>query len=233
MAIKTQSIEIQTPGGRMPAHLAEPEGAGPFPAVVVIMEAFGLLPNIERIAERIAAEGYVAVAPDFYFRVLPDKNKFGYDDLPGAIAVMSALDDADFVGDMRATVAMLKGRANASGKVGVTGFCMGGRLSFLSACEGLVDCAAPFYGGGITGHLPQAANIAAPLHLFFGEKDGFIPVEQVHEIEAKLSELGKTFELDLYAGADHGFFCDERESYNEAAASDSWEKLKKFLSASL
>ncbi|MCH2170593.1 dienelactone hydrolase family protein [Myxococcota bacterium] len=234
MAVESERIQVATPGGSMPTFLARPAGAGPHPSVVVIMEAFGLLPNIERISERIAAEGYVVAAPDFYFREGPD-NQFGYDSLDGAIACMQKLDDADFLADMGAVMDTLEARPDTTGKLGVTGFCMGGRLSFLSACElaGRVACAAPFYGGGITGHLPQAGNIRCPVHLFFGEKDAFIPMEQVEEVGAKLRELGTDFELDCYTDADHGFFCDERESYQEAAAVDSWNKLMALFTRAL
>ncbi|NQZ98732.1 MAG: dienelactone hydrolase family protein [Myxococcales bacterium] len=230
----TERVEIETPGGRMPTFIARPDGGGPFPSVVVIMEAFGLVPHLEGVAERIAGEGYVVAAPDFYFRSLPD-NKFGYDNLDGAIACMSKLDDGEFTGDMKAMIDYLNGRSETTGKVGVTGFCMGGRLSFLTACvlPDAVACAAPFYGGGITGHLAQADAIQCPVHLFFGEKDPYIPLDQVDEVRAKLGELGKSFELDCYPGADHGFFCDDRESYDEAAATDSWEKMKALFAAHL
>lgn len=226
MAVESETIQVATPGGSMPTFLARPAEAGPHPCVVVIMEAFGLVPNIERTSERIAAEGYVVAAPDLYFRQAPD-NKFDYDSLEGAVACMQKLDDSEFLGDMGALIDTLEARSDTTGKLGVTGFCMGGRLSFLSACElaERVACAAPFYGGGITAHLPLADRIRCPVHLFFGERDAFIPIEQVEQVEAKLRELGTDFELDCYAGADHGFFCNERESYQEAAATDSWNKL--------
>lgn len=233
--MRTSWIEIRAQGGAMPAHLAEPAGAGPFPAVVVIMEAFGLLPHIERVADRLAGEGYVALAPDFYYRELPD-NKVGYDRLADAIALMQKVDDGRFTRDMSSALDFLAARSNVDGsKIAVTGFCMGGRLSFLTACAlpDRVAAAAPFYGGGIVNHLKQADAIACPLLLLFGEKDPFIPLEQVAQIETRLGELGKRFELKVYPGADHGFFCEERSSYHEEAASDAWERLRSFLAQQL
>lgn len=226
MTTRAETLEIAAPGGAMPAYLAEPDGAGPCPAVVVIMEAFGLLPHIEAVARRIADEGYVAVAPDFYYRQLPD-NKFGYDQLDGAIGAMQRLDDAEFLSDMVATLDFLAERPSAGDGVGVTGFCMGGRLTFLTACAlpERIACAAPFYGGGIVGHLDRADAIRCPLQLFFGEKDAFIPLDQVREIDAKLAELGLDYALETYAGAHHGFFCDERVSHHPDAAADAWSKL--------
>jgi carboxymethylenebutenolidase len=219
----------------MPCYLAEPEGPGPFPAVVVIMEAFGLLPHIEQVADRLAAEGYVALAPDFYYRELPD-NKVGYDRLPEAIALMQKVDDVKFTRDMSAVLDFLAAREKVDGsRVGVMGFCMGGRLSFLTACAlpDRVAAAAPFYGGGIVGHLGQADAITCPLLLFFGEKDAFIPLGQVEQIEARLGELGKRFDAKVYSGAEHGFFCDERASHHPEAAADAWLRLRAFFAAHL
>ena len=174
----------------MPVYIAEPTAAGRHPAVIVVMEAFGLNHNIEEIARRIAGEGYVAVAPDVYYR-WPD-NKAGYDELPKAIGLMQKLDDAKIVADIRAALDFLGKKPNVNAaKIGITGFCMGGRISFLVAAElpDRIAASAPFYGGGIAGLLPKADKIKAPLHLFFGEKDAFIPQDQVKAIDAKLREL--------------------------------------------
>jgi carboxymethylenebutenolidase len=215
----------------MPAFLAAPTNTGRHPAVIVVMEAFGLNGHIEDVTRRIAAEGYVALAPDVYYRSLPD-NKVGYNELPKAIGLMQKLEDGKIVSDIRAALDYLATRPDVSAdKIGITGFCMGGRISFLVACElsDRIQAAAPFYGGGIAGLLGKADKIKAPLHLFFGERDAFIPQDQVKAIDAKLRELKKSYKLDNYAGADHGFFCNDRPSYNEKAASDAWTKLKAFF----
>ena len=234
MEIRTSQVQVKTPDGAMPAYLAEPSAPGRHPAVIVVMEAFGLNHNIEEISRRIAAEGYVALAPDVYYR-WPD-NKARYDELPKAIGLMQKLDDQKIVSDLRATLDFLAAKPNVTAaKIGITGFCMGGRISFLAACE-LADriaASAPFYGGGIAGLLGKADKIKAPLQLFFGDRDAFIPQDQVKAIDAKLRELKKSYKLENYAGADHGFFCNERASYNEKAASDAWTKLKAFFKQSL
>ncbi len=233
--MRISTVEIKTAEAAMPAHLAEPEGKGPFPGVVVIMEAFGLSPHICDIANRLAGEGYVALAPDFYYRDLPD-NKADYDQLERAIGLMQKVDDEKFVDDMRATLSFLRSRENVGEqKLGVTGFCMGGRLSFLTACAlpDEIAASAPFYGGGIVNHLPQADRVRCPLTLFFGEKDAYIPLEQVTQIDTKLKELGKDYRLKTYPGAEHGFFCSERESYQEVAARDAWKTLLSFFSTNL
>lgn len=233
MSIET--VEIAATDGAMPAVLATPADGGPHPAIVIVMEAFGLVPHMHDVAERLASEGYVAIAPDFYYRELPD-NKVGYDELPKAIGLMQKVVDEKFLDDMRATLAYLRNRSEvADSKIGVTGFCMGGRLTFLSACAlpNDVAAAAAFYGGGIVGHLGQANAIQCPLQLFFGERDAFIPADQVKQIDAKLGELGKTYALEVYDGAEHGFFCNERESYHADAAADAWSKLKGFFAKNL
>ncbi|NRA01747.1 MAG: dienelactone hydrolase family protein [Myxococcales bacterium] len=235
MGVRKRAVEIGAGDGPMPAVLIEPEGDGPFPAVVVIMEAFGLLPHIEQVAARLAGVGYVALAPDFYYRELPD-NRVSYDQIDRAIALMQKLDDGKFTEDMRAALAFLRSRPNVNGeKLGVTGFCMGGRLAFLTACAlpNEIAAAAPFYGGGIAGHLELADRIQVPLLLFFGEQDPFIPMVEVREIDERLRVLGVDYRLRAYPGADHGFFCDERASYHAEAAVDAWNQLERFFSEKL
>lgn len=224
MNIKTEDIQIATKDGSMAAHVAAPEGAGPFPGVLVAMEAFGLNDHIRGLADRFAKEGYVAIAPDFYYRA--DDRVAEYSDLPKAIGLMSALTDEGILADVTAAIDELKGRsAVRSDRIGMTGFCMGGRMTFLAACNLSIQAAAPFYGGGIGGLLDQAGGISCPMVAFFGEKDGFIPLEEVDQVKAKLAELGKPAEVVVYDGADHGFFCDERPSYDEAAAGDAWTRV--------
>jgi len=217
--------------GAMPVYLAEPTAPGRHPAVIVIMEAFGLNGHIEDVARRIAAEGYVALAPDIYWRQLPD-NKVGYDELPKAIGLMQKVKDDKVVQDLSAALDFLAARPNVNGaKLGCTGFCMGGRLTFLLAAErpDRLAAAAPFYGGGIAGLLDKASKIKAPLYLFFGERDAFIPLDQVKQIDAKLTELGKAHTTKVYAGSDHGFFCNDRGSYDAKSAADAWSELKAFF----
>jgi carboxymethylenebutenolidase len=232
---RTERIEIRTRDGAMPALLALPERAGPRPAVIVLMEAFGLVPHIEHVTERIAGEGYVALAPDLYYRQLPD-NKVGYDELPKAIGLMQKIDDAKFVADLGAVIDTLTARKDVdAARIGVTGFCMGGRLAFLSARElpGSIRAAAPFYGGGIAGLLDRADRIQAPLYLFFGERDAFIPIDQVRQIERTLAGLEKDFKIKVYPNADHGFFCDQRASYDRKSAEDAWSELTAFFAKHL
>jgi carboxymethylenebutenolidase len=120
-------------------------------------------------------------------------------------------------------------------RIGVTGFCMGGRISFLTAClSPAVKAAAPFYGGGIgAAALDNTDKLQAPMLLFFGEVDPFIPIDEVERTKARLAQLKKTAETVLYPGAPHGFFCNDRDSYRPDAAKDAWRRPLAFFAQHL
>ncbi len=244
MDISSETVAVRTPDGEMGALLARPAGPGPFPAVVVVMEAFGLTTHIKRVAERLAREGYVALAPDLYYRdggpIVP------YQDVPEAIRLMSALWDEKVLEDIAAAIEFVKQQPGVRpGGVGMTGFCMGGRITFLTACRNAsVTAAAPFYGGGIgsvmapgertpRAPLEYADGLRAPLLLFFGGDDPFIPLEEVERIKGRLAALDKRAETIVYPGAPHGFFCEDRESYRAEAALDAWQRLLTFFDGHL
>jgi carboxymethylenebutenolidase len=197
------------------------------------MEAFGLNSHIKDVANRIAAEGYVVLAPDMYYR--EGSPVASYENLPEAIRLMSGLTDDGIVRDIAAAVSYLQShQAVHADRIGITGFCMGGRISFLAACKNSgIKASAPFYGGGIGGLLGEADNLSCPILLFFGDKDAFIPNEEVDRIKSTLTKLGKDAEVKVYAGAEHGFFCDERSSHHPEAAGDAWKRLLTFLAQHL
>jgi carboxymethylenebutenolidase len=231
--------QVKGEAGAMSAHLARPQGDGKYPAVVVVQEAFGLNKHIKEVADRLAREGYVALAPDLYYR---EKDAVvGYDNLPDAIRLMMGLWDEKIVADMKSAIDHLKAQSFVrADRIGVTGFCMGGRVTFLTACRNPdVKAAIPFYGGGIgsaapSEHTPKAPldyadQLRCPVLLFFGENDAFIPLAEVEKIKGRLAALKKTAETVVYPGAPHGFFCDERDSYRADAAADAWQRLTKFF----
>ncbi|NJM69514.1 MAG: dienelactone hydrolase family protein [Scytonema sp. RU_4_4] len=232
MQIEKTEVMIPTPSGQMPAFLCTPALTERKSAVLLLMEAFGLTSHIRDVAARIANEGYVVLAPDLYYRELPN-NKFGYDEVEQARAMMFRLDFGKPVEeDIRAALAYVKSRSDVyPDKVGVTGFCLGGGLSFLTACKlsSEIAAAAPFYGVVLDEWLDAVDNITVPVYLFFGGVDPFIPNERVRQIESRLKEQGIEYTLKVYSDADHGFFCHERSSYNRLAAEDSWRELTQFL----
>jgi carboxymethylenebutenolidase len=235
-----QEVTVSTAGGKMPCYVARPAGGGPYPSLVVVMEAFGLNQNIRNITDRFAAEGFVAISPNLYFRS-PD-NVVGYDNLPGAIKLMQSLTDDQIVADMTAAIDYVKTLKEAKPKFGTTGFCMGGRIAFLTAVHNPdVYAAAPFYGGGMTragqpgGKAPTdyAANLKGPVLAFFGGKDAFIPVAEVDKFRDALNKAGKPAEVVLYADADHGFMCEERPSFHPEHAREAWPKTVAFFKQNL
>lgn len=225
--------QMQELASGQPVYVTRPAGNAALPAVIVVQEAFGLNANIKRIADRVAAEGYVVIAPDMFWR--GGKGQVAtYDELPKALGFMGALNDADIVGDIDDCVRFLQQQAGVRGdRIGITGFCMGGRVSYLAACElgNKLAASAPFYGGGIPIYLTE--KLACPVLAFFGDADPYIPMDQVEALRAEAAQHGKSVEIVVYPGAPHGFFCDERDSYRPEAAAQAWEKLKAFFGAQL
>jgi carboxymethylenebutenolidase len=234
--MKTEQTEvlISTPDGDMPAVLVTPTQPNRKPAVLLLMEAFGVTSHIRDIATRIAKEGYVVLVPDLYYRELPN-NKFGYDEVESARAMALRLDLKATVEDIAAAIAHLKSRSDVNpDKVGVAGFCLGGGLAFLTACKlpNKIAAAASFYGFygiALEEWLAMLPALTAPIYFFLGEIDPFIPLDLVKQIEARLQELGKTYRLKIYPDVTHGFFCDERSDYNSLAAEDAWHQLILFF----
>jgi carboxymethylenebutenolidase len=233
MDVQTQMVEVPAAAGAMPCFLARPASETRAPAVVVVQEAFGLNAHIKDVTRRLADEGYVALAPDLYWRGGKGR-AVGYAQLPEAIGLMQSVKDPDVVADVGSAIAYLEKQAFVrADRIGITGFCMGGRVSYLVACElpAKIKVCVPFYGGGIP--VERTERLQAPVLAFFGEEDGFIPLASVEELKAALRRHGKQAEVVVYPGAGHGFFCDERDSYRADAARDAWQRTKTFLAAHL
>jgi len=239
MDIVKQEIQIADGSQKMPCHLAHPASGGPYPGVIVIMEAFGLNDNIRAITDRFAADGFVAIAPDIYFR--QPNNVVGYNDLPNAMRLMQSVKDDEVTGDIQAAVNHLKSLKEVKPKFGITGYCMGGKIAFLTACRvPEIGASAPFYGGGLVtpgagGKAPTdyVAGLKAPVLAFFGGKDAFIPMDQVEKFKSTLQKAGKQAEVVVYEDADHGFMCDERPVFHPAHAKEAWEKTVAFFKKNL
>lgn len=239
MEVQSESIRIQTPDGSMSAHRSKPRQGGSYPGVVVVMEAFGLNDHIRDVAQRLAAEGFVTLAPDLYYR--DPVRVAAYEDLDQAIRLMSGLSDAGIVADMNAAIGALLETPEVRGeRVGLTGFCMGGRVAFLTACSNeAVGGAVPFYGGGIGSGTPSerqpnrpidlADRLHCPVLAFYGTDDPFIPMTEVEHVRDRLNQVGPEHEVVVYDSAPHGFFCNERDSYRPEAAEDAWIRMLRFF----
>ena len=238
MDVTTSTLQLNTPDGKMETFESRPKEGGAHPAVVVLMEAFGLNGHIKNVTERIAREGYVAIAPDLYHREA--ERLVPYAELQKAVGIMNRLQDDKVMSDVGAVIAHLKAQNYVkAGSIGVTGFCMGGRFTYLTAAHHNKDvkAAVAFYGGGIPmgnpSPLSRTGEIGCPIYLFFGGKDPLIPADHVAQINKALTDHHKTFMMKLYPDATHGFFCDERQSYHPDAAKDAWEKTKSFFAQHL
>lgn len=245
MEIVTERVEIPlAAGGVMGGHLARPKGAGPFPGVIVYMEIFGVNAHIRDVTERVAREGYVALAPDVFHRSAPGI-ELGYDEagMGQGIKLLMQVRADEAISDARDAVAFLRERPEVrGGKIGAMGFCMGGHFTYLTACETDVAAAASFYGGGIAAPqgpgggpptLSRTPGIRGRVLCLFGGRDAMIPAAQVDAIRASLASAGTRHEVVVYPEADHGFFCNERATYHEPSARDAWERVKALFAAEL
>lgn len=201
----------------VPYFYARPADFPPGPGVVVLMEGPGISPQLLRVCERLAAEGYAALAPDL-FHHLGGSNP---DRLPEQLL---ALKSEDALADIRACVAELR-RLGAT-TVGLTGFCMGGRLTYEAAVDAVdVAAAAPFYGARIG---PLLGESRCPLLCFFGGQDEYVPADEIAAVQAH--HLGHVV---VYPEAGHGFMRDGSSSYDETAATDAWRRLLEFFAEHL
>ena len=239
MDITSERVEI----GGMGGYLAKPADGSTRPGVIVFMEIFGINSHIRDVTERVAKEGYVALAPDFFHRTGPGV-EYGYDDdgMGKGMALLGQLQADEMVADAQAALDFLKARSDVSDKVGAMGFCIGGHMTYLAACTTGLTAAASFYGGGIAAPqgmgggastVSRTSGIGGRILCLFGQDDDMIPQDQVQTIRDALASAGTEHEVVVYPGADHGFFCDQRATYNEAAATDAWDRVKKLFADEL
>jgi carboxymethylenebutenolidase len=216
-----QNIELKTKDGQtISAYKAEPDGK-PRGGIVVIQEIWGVNSHIRDVADRYAKEGYLAIAPAIFDRIERGvkMDQYTQETMQKGFGYMQKVDQDKALLDISAAVA----EASKAGKVGVVGFCFGGRMAWLSAArvDGIA-ASVPYYGGGV----PQLASEKpkVPVMLHFGEKDAHIPVASVEEFK----KVHPTLPVHIYA-ADHGFNCDQRGSYDAAAAKLAQERTLEFF----
>jgi len=210
----------------MRCYVSIPGGAGRFPAVVVIQHAGGVDEFVQGMADRFAAEGYVAIAPDLYHREDPNSS----DD---PMTRMGRLRDITIVTDVNAAMEHLKAMPGVGAdSIGITGYCMGGRVTYLiAATRSDLRAAVVCWGGNIMtswGDSPApfdiTTGISCPIMGLFGEDDPNPSPADVAKLDAELTRLGKEHQFHSYAGAGHAFMNAARPSYREQAAKDAWEK---------
>ena len=216
----------------MEAYVAVPAGDGLHPAVIVSQEIWGVNAYIQSMANRLAANGYVGIAPALFHREGPGTVGL-FEETELAFERLGRYRDDQILADLGATMGYLQGRGDvASDRVGIVGFCVGGRVAYMAAgaVEGIA-CAVDFYGGRCfvafgDGASPfdRTADIAAPLLGLFGEDDQNPTPEDVAKLASALDQHGKTYEFHVYPGAGHGFNCEERPTYRREASLHAWGK---------
>ncbi|MCA8914755.1 MAG: dienelactone hydrolase family protein [Planctomycetes bacterium] len=221
------------PDEHMDAYFAFPGEGGPFPGIVVFQEIFGVNEHIREVCRRIAAHGYVVVAPDIYHRSV-QRLELGYEARDVAVG-REHKDKCTIEGllaDTRGAIKALHDRDDVSeGKLGCVGFCFGGHVAFIAATLSEFAATACFYGGGITTMRPGggepsiklAHEIKGRILMLYGDDDKGIPPEQVDEVRNALADAGLRYEVRTFIGAGHGFACDKRLSYHVGAANDAWK----------
>ena len=212
-------------------YLALPDSGGG-PGVVVFQEIFGINDNIRGICDRLAGEGYVALAPDVFWRLEERFERKDESGMQDGMAMVQKLDFGLAAQDAAATVAHLRGLPETTGRVGAIGFCLGGTLTYLCATSTDVDAAVPYYGSGIHDMLDRADRLTCPTLFHYGDHDPFIPGEQIEMVEKAMADKANVTVRRHDAG--HAFSnWDAPSMYDERAAAEAWEQTRSFLARNL
>jgi len=242
-SMTAETITLTGDGGdEIEGYLACPAGDEPRGGVVVIHHLPGYDRGHKEIVRRFAELGYDAVVPNLYWREAPGAAP---DDAAAVARANGGIPDSRLIGDVAGAAAFLRSLPTSNGKVGVIGYCSGGRQSVLAACNVDLDACVDCYGAYVTGTpeadfplnvtnlVDQLPNLRAPLLGLFGEQDSTPSPAHVAELEQRLQASGKDFQIHSYPGAGHAFFAVNRISYRVEAANDGWERIARFFAEHL
>jgi carboxymethylenebutenolidase len=237
-ALSAETVTIKGHGDdEIEAYLAVPSGVGSFGSVVVIHHMPGYDASTKEITRKFAAHGYAALMPNLYYRDAPGASP---DDAAATARAKGGVPDDRLVGDVAGAAEHLRALPGANGKVGVIGYCSGGRQSFLSACSLQLDAAVDCYGAAVV-RVPErmaamfkpivglSEHLSCPLLGLFGADDQYPAPDETAELSEALDKYGKAHEFHTYEGAGHAFFAVDRPSYRVEAANDGWEKIWAFF----
>lgn len=238
MIAETVALRVHN-GDLGEAYFARPLGKGPFPGVVIIHHMPGWDEWIKEVPRKLAYHGFACIAPHLYFRDGPGDP----DDIGARVRAAGGVSDAQVIGDVKGSIEFLRSQPYVNGKVGVMGFCSGGRHTYLAACRlPEIDAAVDCWGGNVIADDPSVLNnkrpiapidLTAQMHCpllgIFGNDDLNPSPDQVNRTEAELKKHGKPYEFHRYDGAGHGFFANNRLGYRPEQATDGWKKAIAFL----
>jgi carboxymethylenebutenolidase len=238
--LSTGEAKVKVADGEMPVYFAKPANAQNAPVILVAMEVFGLHEYIKDVTRRLAKLGAFAVAPDYYFRKGVDLTKVA--STAELMPIVNAKPDSELIADLDATAAWAKNQGGDASKLGIVGFCRGGRAVWVYAANSAnLKAGVAFYGSlvdpaGQKAIWPKSAtelapDVKAPVLGVYGEADQGIPVAQVEAMKAALQANGKKAEFQIYPGAPHGFHADYRPSYRKEAADDAWNRAAAWFKA--
>ncbi|PZN68767.1 MAG: carboxymethylenebutenolidase [Candidatus Methylumidiphilus alinenensis] len=234
--LEAGAVLIPVADGSLPAYRAKPKGSGPFPTLLVVQEIFGVHEHIKDITRRLAKLGYLAIAPELYFRQGDVSTLASIDDIREK--VISKVADKQVLADLDACLAWVASNGGDADRLGITGFCWGGRIVWLYAAhQAKLKAGVAWYGRvkGPTNELnPRqpvdlAAELKAPVLGLYGGKDQGIPVESVEELRSAIQAAGGNAEIHIYPEAPHAFFADYRPSYRQEVAEDGWRRLQSWF----
>ena len=221
-------------GTALAAYVAMPQGEGPFPGIIVFQEAFGVNSYMKRVADKLAASGYLAIVPELFHRSAPEGFTASYTDFPSVRAHLAHVTNETIEADARACFGWLQNNPTVvAAKIGCIGFCMGGKAAFLTNSILPVAASVSYYGGGIHLLTDRVPQLHGPQLLFWGGKDGHIVAEHRDAVVAAFRAAGKPFANVELSYGDHGFSCDERAAYNAEAAKEAWAMTLAFFANKL
>jgi carboxymethylenebutenolidase len=232
--LRAGEAKVKVPDGEMPVYYARPSAAQNPPVILVAMEIFGLHEYIKDVTRRLGKLGAFAIAPDYYFRKGEDLTKIT--EMPKLMPIVNSKPDSELLSDLDATVAWAKSEGGDTGRLGIMGFCRGGRTVWQYAAHNKdLKAGVAFYGSLVDpdaqkslwpkSPTERAAEMKVPVLGLYGEADQGIPLSQVDAMKSALQSAGKTFEIKVYAGAPHGFHADYRPSYRKEAAEEAWKEM--------
>lgn len=225
-----ERITIESPDGSFEAYVARP-AAENAPSIVVIQEIFGINADIRAHCDALAAQGYIAVAPDLFWRLRPgvELTDGSAEEWAQAMELYNAFDIEAGIRDISATMGRARSITGASGKIGVMGFCLGGLLAFLSAARNHPDAAVSYYGGRTSDFISEMSQVTCPLMMHLGEADQYIPklAQDTIQIAAKPRDNVEVF---VYPGQDHAFARVNGSHFSQAAAALAQERTDAFFS---
>ncbi|KKI18824.1 dienelactone hydrolase family protein [Sphingomonas sp. Ag1] len=204
--------------GSFKAYRADPSGT-PTAAIIVIQEVFGVNPGIRQKCDRLAEQGYLAIAPDLFWRIAPgvELNPDIPEELQRGLDLFGQFDQDAGIRDIEATIHATRSLLGGTGKIGAVGYCLGGRLAFMTACRTDIDASVGYYGVGIDGLLGEKHAIANPVLLHIAGEDGFVDKATQQKMHEGLDDHPKVTLYD-YPGEDHGFATEMGDRRSPAAA---------------